>query len=169
MLDCRKTRLRNMSGDSVLLETHREPQRAMKKITLAALLIACSFQAPPTSAQDNARAQAEAPLQVQASKQVVREIPIDKEAAQKLIDLGYTFNEQPRVFVKAARCAIPLMSIRVPDRRNFEIKKAPANSAIDSKIVVAPPLPACPQSSAKPTTPIPSSIEEKPLDLAKDK
>jgi hypothetical protein len=39
------------------------------------------------------------------------------------------------------------MTVPVPDK-NFAMKTSPANPSIDPKIVLAPAVPACPQSTA---------------------
>ena len=127
----------------------------MSKITCIALLIALSLAAKPGQTQNNGVAQPEVASQGQPSKPLVRELPLNEEAVkemrQKLLDRGY-FDEQPKVGAKPAHCAIPLLLNLLPEKDRFASITAPANPAIDPKIVSAPPLPACPVPGKTPAT-----------------
>ena len=105
----------------------------MHKIAFVALLIAVSLQAQTApAAQEQPKAATPA-----------------TEGAIKIFDLpNYRF-EPPKVVVSTA-CAVPLLQVQVPDKEQYAIKTAPANSAMDPKMVVRPPLPACAPSAEQP-------------------
>ena len=138
----------------------------MKKVAVAALLIAVSLQAQNTQAprQETAPPARESAPQEKAppsERTVVREFPLDAEATRKLVDLGYFPNAgQPKVFSTApAKCAIPLTSIPVPANGSFPINNSPADPRIDPKIVNAPLVPACAPTAA-PQVIIPLPLED---------
>jgi len=123
----------------------------MNKLACVALLIAVSIQAqttppaektsPPTpevAAQD--RAQAQTPTPVLESD--------NPEARKRLRELGYLDSVQPipAPTTAPAPCAIPLRRIPVPNNPSAT-RIIPANPSIDPKIVVPPPLPACPSNA----------------------
>jgi hypothetical protein len=137
----------------------------MNKIASAALLVVFSLQAQTRPAtQAPAPVKPEVPSQEQpqtpsTEKPLVREFAINKEASQRLLDLGYFNFLQPRSAgaVAPTNCAIPLRQGRVPDNQSFSSKTIPANKSIDPKMVVPPPLPACSQWGAPPTTVTPAA------------
>lgn len=137
----------------------------MKRIAVAALLIAVSLQAQnaPAPSQETAPPARESTPQEKAppsERTVVREIPLDAEAVKKLVDLGYDFPNagQPKVrSTVPAKCAIPLTSI--PANGSFPIKNTPPDPRIDPKIVNAPLVPAC-APAAVPQVIIPLQFED---------
>ena len=123
----------------------------MNKIACAVLLLAVSMAAQTgPAAQDTAPAKSEVQSKGQPKPPTagtLKEFPIDGEATRKLLDLGYFNSEQPTfTTVPSTRCAIPLLSLPVPDGESFANNTVPANPSIDPEIISAPHLPPCPQS-----------------------
>jgi len=140
----------------------------MKKVAVAALLIAVSLQAQNAQAprQETAPPARESAPQEKAppsERTVVREFPLDAEAVKKLVDSGYDFSGVVRGIAPGSttpsRCAIPLTPIPVPDKGNFSVNNSPANPLIDPKIVNAPLVPACAPTAA-PQVIIPLQLED---------
>src|SRR4030095_333178 len=125
----------------------------MKTIACVALLITVSLQAQDVpSTRETAPSPRESAPQNQAQppaeRTTVLEFSVSADETRRILDdLGYNFNfRQPVVkSFPPSRCAIPLMTVPVPDK-NFAMKTSPANPSIDPKIVLAPAVPACPQS-----------------------
>jgi hypothetical protein len=122
----------------------------MNKIAFAALLVAFFLQEKtgPAPVKPEVPSQNQ-PQTPSTEKPLVREFGINKEATQRLLDLGYFNFLQPRsaAAVPPTQCAIPLLQMRVPNDRSFAGKTIPANKSIDPKMVVPPPLPACSQTA----------------------
>ena len=143
----------------------------MNKLACVALLIAVSIQAqttppaektsPPTqevAAQDGAQAQTPTPV-----------IEYDNpEARKRLQELGYFDSVQPNAAPTPAPCAIPLRRIPVPNNPSAT-RIIPANPSIDPKIVVPPPLPACPSNAtASPEAAPPGKSSRSRIDASAD-
>lgn len=150
----------------------------MNRIACAAILIAGSMQAqtgPP--AQATAPAGHEVASQNQPPPPTFRwDAPVTEEARKKAEEarkkpqeLGYFNSGQTKVrfVMPVTQCAIPLSSIPVPDNAGFASKKTPANPSIDPKIVLAPPLPAC-RESTPPTITNPEPSPKKQAGQAND-
>src|SRR5688572_30347928 len=101
----------------------------MKRIACFLLLSAGALSA---QVQETPAPQPEAPAQ-------------GSVARQALANLGYSiFSTSTQGQSASAGCAIPLLRVPIPQGQNFSAKVVPAPSKIDPKILVKPPLPACP-------------------------
>ena len=135
----------------------------MNKIAYAAVLVAF-LQAGPAPVKPEVPSQ-EQPQTPATENPLVREFPINKEASQRLLELGYFNFLQPRnaAAVAPTNCAVPLRQVPVPDNQSFAGKTVPANKSIDPKMVVPAPLPSCSQWAAPPTivTPVTPTTNDK--------
>ena len=121
----------------------------MNKVACALFFIAVSLEAQTgRAAQGTAPAKPEVASQSQPQPPSAGtwrwEQPFAEQARKNLRKLGYFNAEQPKVFgVTPMRCAIPLVTLPVPNKERFASRNVPANPAIDPKITLAPPSPAC--------------------------
>jgi hypothetical protein len=73
---------------------------------------------------------------------------------QTLEALGYKLSTRSQTQSASAGCAIPLLRAPIPEGQKFAAKTVPASPNRDPKIVVKPPLPACPENAPVVTKPI---------------
>jgi hypothetical protein len=80
--------------------------------------------------------------------------PSQNATRQQLEVLGYTLSTTSQGQSSNAGCAIPLLRAPIPEGQKFAAKTVPASPNRDPKIVVKPPLPACPEKAPVVTIPI---------------